>query len=491
MLTTLRFNLANTAIRHETLHGKQYIVAPMVMLTEGVHNGSGGALLYKADDIKKATPSWNMKPIVVYHPQINGQGVSACDPDVLEAQQVGMVMKATWNGKLRAEAWIDIDRATNVDARVIEALEQNKLMEVSTGLFTENNSESGDWNGEQYIAIAVNHQPDHLALLPDQIGACSIADGAGLLQLNEAAQAAGVQDVDRMLAREMDVLRRMIGNAMSHNSIHSALNRALRDRFKTKENEYLWIADVYDDKVVYELETNGRSTLYAMKYELKDSAIELSGEMPVEVVRTTEYRTSTGTYVGNEARITTKEDSTMDKKQLVAGLIANAALMFNESDRDALMGMDEAILVKMNPIINEEAPVIETPAPAPAPVENVNVAPKDPMTTEQFIAAAPPEIRQVLQNSLSTYEAEKAKLIGEITANKANAFTPEFLATKDVAELKGIAALACNSMAQPEPIGAVPMFLGQSFGPPMNQAPVNNNEDNDALVLPTMNFAQA
>ena len=57
-------------------------------------------------------------------------------------------------------------------------------MEVSTGLFTENVQANGVFGGKAYHAIATNYRPDHLAILPDQIGACSIEDGAGLLRVN-------------------------------------------------------------------------------------------------------------------------------------------------------------------------------------------------------------------------------------------------------------------------------------------------------------------
>jgi hypothetical protein len=40
----------------------------------------------------------------------------------------------------------------------------------------------GTLNGMEYGRIARNLMPDHLAILPDKIGACSIADGAGLLR---------------------------------------------------------------------------------------------------------------------------------------------------------------------------------------------------------------------------------------------------------------------------------------------------------------------
>lgn len=490
MLTTLRFNLANTPIRREVLKKKEYIVAPMVMITEGVHNGSGGPLLYKADDLKRAVPAWNMKPIVVYHPQINGQGVSACDPTILESQQVGHVMNTHWDGtKLRAEAWIDVDSATTIDGRVIEALEGNKLMEVSTGLFTENVAEEGQWGDEAYTAVATNHQPDHLALLPDQIGACSIADGAGLLQLNEAA--GDLPGVERLLARQMDVMRRMVGNMMSHGNTHAALSRALKERFKTGKDQHLWIADVYDDFVVYEIEGDGKATLYRLPYTAGEQGIELSTDTPVEVVRVTEYRTPKGEFVGNEAHPT--KEPNMGKEQIVDGLIANEATQWTEDDRETLMGMDEAVLNKMDfkkkgkkkgvDEEDEEEAVQNAAAKGAA-----GVAPA-PVALEQL----PPEVRAVYNHGLAKLNEERDALIKTITENKANKFTPEYLATKEISELQGLAALAGGADTggeQPQAPGAPAMFYGGAATPA--QAPTANTKGGDkadvGLSLPTMNF---
>jgi len=490
MLTTITFNLSNTAIRHERLHGRDYLVAPMAMLTEGVHNGSGGPLLYRPDDIMRAVPAWNMKPIVVYHPQINGQGVSACDPAILEAQQIGMVMNTRWDGKLRAEAWIDKARAADVDGRVLDALEANRLMEISTGLFTDNVAEEGEWNGEAYTAVATNHQPDHLAVLPDQIGACSIADGAGLLQLNE--QAAGVvPGVDRLLARQLDMIRRMVGNAMSHSTTQAALTKALRERFTVPKDGMLWVVDVFDGDVIYEIEDNNKAKLYGLGYTSDNKTIELSADEPVEVVRVVEYRAPDGTFVGNSEAHPTPKESNMDKTKLVDGLIANESTAWGEDDRAALMSMDEAVLNKMAPVANGKA----KPKAEPKDEEMVDGEAKQqqnaeaaaPITTEQYIAAAPAGIREVLTNSLATYEAEKAALIKAITANKANTFTPEFLATKDVAELRGLSALARTDAPVADATPA--MFYGGAATPA--GAPVANAEGDEPLALPTINFGAA
>lgn len=189
-LSHITVNLKTSMVRNARMEGRDYKVAPMVMILEGVHNGSQGALYYPSNEIKKAVSLWDHKPIVVYHPTVNGKGVSACSPDVLTAQKVGVILntKVDFNGpdktaRLVAEAWIEKDRASMVDKRVIQSINNQKTMELSTGLFMDvQNVENGEWKGEKYDAIARNYRPDHLALLPDKEGACSTKDGAGFIR---------------------------------------------------------------------------------------------------------------------------------------------------------------------------------------------------------------------------------------------------------------------------------------------------------------------
>ena len=509
--TSLTFNLQNSPIRRETLQGRNYIVAPTAMLTEGVHTGSCGPLLYREAECKKAIPAWNMKPIIVYHP---GQPVSACDPIILEKQQVGMLLNTRWKGKLRTEAWIDEERAKAVDLRVIDALEQNKMMEVSTGLFTDNGGGPGTWNGEEYVAEAVNHQPDHLALLPDKIGACSIADGAGMLCLNEAATAQGV-DVTRLLVREMDTLRRMVGNAMSHGNLQTGLLTVLKERF----GDTAWIIDVYDKFFVYDVAqpaiSSGPSKMFRLGYtSSKDGSVEITGD-PEEVVRVTEYRTPDGKFVGNEGDMMSEKTGMMSKEEkdkaraewkkahpdmkesempknlmmnersgkkmnkteLIGALITNKRTTWNEEDRSVLERLDESVLEKALPVADETLNTTATP-----PATDTPVTPPEPVTLEAYMAAAPPEFRGVLTNALMTHNQAKAALISAITANTKNVFTPEFLATKEIPELQGLAALAAVPVANDRP---VPMFNG-AFTP---TGPVTNGASEESpLLSPVMNF---
>lgn len=170
-------NNLGAVVRHESLNGRPYLVAPAVLLTEGVHVGSIGALFYPASELAKTPQVWNHKPITIGHP------ATAIDQYELQARQVGIVMNTTFrDGKLIAEAWLERDRLGLVDARVLNAIDARQMLEVSTGLFTDNEQTEGTFNGKSYSAIARNYRPDHLAILPDIVGACSVRDGCGLLR---------------------------------------------------------------------------------------------------------------------------------------------------------------------------------------------------------------------------------------------------------------------------------------------------------------------
>jgi hypothetical protein len=172
--------------RIKELEGRPHIVCPAVLGISGVWNGSKGPLLYTADDLAASASLWNGKPVVVYHPRMNTSGIAG-DPNIFTHQKIGTVFNARFDRKtraLKAECWIDPQRAAVVDQRVLDAIEDGEPMEVSTGLFTENEPTSGVHNGRGFIAIARNYLPDHLAILPDEKGACSIEMGAGLCRNN-------------------------------------------------------------------------------------------------------------------------------------------------------------------------------------------------------------------------------------------------------------------------------------------------------------------
>ena len=164
------------------LEGREHFVVTMIMLRVGTFNGSNGPVFYPADELRESVSAWNSRAVVVYHPQLNGRGVSAGDPDITNQYKVGVIFNTRFDGtNLKADAWIDKERVSRVDNRVYQAILNHRRMEVSTGLVMD--FDTLNTNGQ--APIARNYRPDHLAILPDQVGACSLVNGCGL-QLNQA-----------------------------------------------------------------------------------------------------------------------------------------------------------------------------------------------------------------------------------------------------------------------------------------------------------------
>jgi len=117
---------------------------------------------------------------------------------VLESHGIGVVLGAhVRNGKLRAEGWFDIERVENLDPRVLDMLRTGKPIELSTGVYTDVERGIGSYRGRAYAGIVRNLRPDHLAILPDAVGACSLQDGCGVLA--NIFQGLTPSDVQRLL----------------------------------------------------------------------------------------------------------------------------------------------------------------------------------------------------------------------------------------------------------------------------------------------------
>ncbi len=167
-----------------SLNGRAHFVASMTLIVPGVLDGSNGPLYYSPEEIAKNVQAWNHIPIIVNHPTGYGTSTTARCAKVLDERGIGIILNSRIvNDKLVATAWIDIERCACVDSRVFGALSSNRQLELSTGLITDNEEApaGATFNNIPYKYIARNYRPDHLAILPDSVGACSIQDGCGVL----------------------------------------------------------------------------------------------------------------------------------------------------------------------------------------------------------------------------------------------------------------------------------------------------------------------
>lgn len=188
----LIFNL-NGTVRRVTEGGVDYYVVPMTTITpDGVLPGSKGALLYPRQETYNSVADWDSTPIVVYHPERNGQHCSAADAP---EKHIGQLRNSEFDASkgLQHEGWIDVAKLRKADRwlahngrpQIEPSIVNGQPVEVSTGLYTTNLPAANGYaispKGRPYTAVATDFRPDHLAILPDQVGACSVNDGCGLL----------------------------------------------------------------------------------------------------------------------------------------------------------------------------------------------------------------------------------------------------------------------------------------------------------------------
>lgn len=472
-------SLAGETFRYETWQGRQQLVVPVVGLVEGVHNG----IFYPGDEIANYIEAWNGVPVPIFHPKDmeNGVPVSCNDPLIVESQCVGRLWNVQFDpdgAKLRGEIWIDVEQANRINTAVIAGILNGEKMEVSTGLWGDHVRAPGDWNGESYEYVLRNYRPDHIALLPGELGACSWTDGCGIrvneiekkeVEMPQKGKTIASKDKRIPLVGEDAVVLalaeklKLKTNELSHEDIRWALQDALGGMVATPAPTSpimdVWVREVYNDFFVYEASTGGKTSLFKQGYKVTNDDVAFDGD-PAEVEVKVEYVELHKKQVNNKVvdepapvdNKDVKEDlKLMDKDKIITAMIENEDLPYAEEDREWLSKLEENQLEKMKGVVvqkKEEPAPKDEPAPKNEPVvdndaddddqEPSNAAP----TPDEFISNAPTEIQEVLQSGLAMHRERKAGLVKGIMANKRNKFTEDQLKAKSMEELVALAELA-------------------------------------------------
>ena len=506
-------------VREDTLNGEEYWVLPTVLITEGVFNEA----LYLANELAMFPESWDGRPILNQHPvSPSGTPMSANSPGALESQGIGQIFNTEFmtNGraKLRSESWINKKKCAAIAPEIVTMIENGEDFEVSTGLFVEQDEVAGEFEDEAYDCILHNFRPDHLAFLPGGEGACSWKDGAGAPRLNRKEENEKKEKRFRTLATQMGIET----NELSHEEVRSAIHSELRAKFgdiNDPDGAAIYLSDVYDDYVIFELSDNTGFRLMKQAYgKTGTDEVNLEGD-PVQVVKQITYvsvpvptnNEKEGKEDGKKEKTkkvkknkkvlnkSSKKENTMDEKERkkrIDALIANTKATFVEEDRESLVAMSDDMFEKVeSPFMqNDEDDESKKTAAAAKKKEEDEAADveakkkeneqkledeKDkevkPKTLEQYVKDAPPEVASVLNRAIAQQNAQKNSLVKELVANKRNTFTEDELKEKDIAELTKIAGL----------VGGV-----EDYSLQVND--LETNEDSEAVPdMPQINWAEA
>ena len=464
----------NYTIRREQRDGKENIIVPVTMMVEGVHTGSHGPILHLAEELGKYPESWDGMPATIGHPKVNGQYVSANSPEVLQDWAVGRIFNTQMpESALNAEVWLDEENLERVSEETLNRLNNGDEIEVSVGIFSDEDATPGTWNTEDYDAIARNHRPDHLALLPDEIGACSIVDGCGI-RVNKKGEikVANEEKVIINSENQSQVLKELNRLGFSVNEVgYSEIREKIAQVVYGFDGNNLdhYVEEIYSDYFVYN-QSNWRvepriRKLYKQSYSI-DSAnnVELSGEA-IQVKREISYDPVVVTNRVVTKRVIKKNNSMCTDciKKLADGLIANKATAWGEDDREYLEAQTEEQLEKFTPSVEKKVEVNT----AKATREDIlAVLSEKSMTTEEFMKMASPEVAANLQEGMDLRNEQKTEMVSQIVANTEE-WTEEQLNAKELGELQKLHKVVMKDVGETVYVGG---------GPLGGHTKVNNNK---------------
>ncbi len=154
-----------------------HLFVPVSMIrADTVMSGSDGPLIYPAGECARTAGQWNNIPITHGHPteSLTNRNLSARDP-AAAGLHLGRVVGAHFkNGKTRATAMINERKLKRLAPGVHAALLAGSPVEVSTGLHVSQEP------GQDGRMLAMDHRPDHLAILQWDRGSCDNSMGCGL-----------------------------------------------------------------------------------------------------------------------------------------------------------------------------------------------------------------------------------------------------------------------------------------------------------------------
>lgn len=454
---------AGAETRTEVLLGREYLVVPVIAMVQGVRHGAnsdGNGELGLVTEFGKHPVSWNSKPVVLNHPEVNGDFVSANTPTVLESYYLGAIHRTEVVGsKLRMEAWLDpsVETRELATQAMFNRIRDGETVEVSVGMFVDLEEVDGTFEGESYGAIWHNIVPDHLALLESGIeGACSIADGCGThrnqtkdqqgdsimpkMRVDKSAESCAVnaeggcgcggacdksavqpQETGESLTQLKRVLSalRVEGAPadMLSNDVYTVLSTALN----ATQSSYAYVVGFTAENVVFETYSSvlDRWAVFQQNYSIDDDGTVTFPSDSIEVRLLTKVVSVAEADGGEPINV-----NTTDEEAIVA-----------ENTNEETGSVEPEVEANVDSVEGSEAS-IETPVAQAAPAAPVV------QSVQEYIAAAPEAMREVLNQGHKVLQAQKAAAITALKGTGRCKFSDDVLNSMDIDGLTNLQELA-------------------------------------------------
>ena len=449
--------------RIEIFNGKEHLVIPCVAAIEGVLNKA----FLPISSLEASLPAWEGVSVTMAHPKQYGQEVSANTKFAQEEFVVGKFFNVSIDGiKFKGEFWICLESLENHERGSIflQKIEDGETIEVSTAYWAKISDNAGVYKGKSYNGIQYDLVPNHVAILVDEIGACSVSDGCGAPRTNkeinvdeENEEVTNCAERGENLLSKLKqklgegVLDSIESNRLSFGDIQDSIRTQISQ--DERADTFIWIIDIWDNEVVFGREfANGEVDLVSRSYSIGASPeYEVTLGDAVEVERVVSYKP-----VSNSE----EETVDMDRDNLIEQLATNDAVPF---DKDQLQKLDDATLNKWKKYLefNDSATSSDDDPPAPAATPPAAPAP----------AAAPPEpapvtnaltkdvadalnklgatgIEQIINSAKHLQEQRQQEhnaLVSRLVANERCTVPEKSLRSMDLETLQSVARMAVGS----------------------------------------------
>ncbi len=424
-----------------TIDKKEYLSVPVVMMMEGVHNGSRGPLLHLAEELGNPKEPWDNIPVTISHPVNDDNEYVSVNSEQLKSEEwvVGVVINTVLDDKkLKATLLLDVQKLAAISPETLQSVQDGEIVEVSVGVFSEEEEKEGKFNGEEYITVSRNYVPDHLALLPEEVGACSIDDGCGL-RINKNEKGGNDLNIYEKL-KEQNLTISPIVNEVSFDDIRDQVWGVL-STLEVKDVSYTYLDAIYENYFVYRKRVRvdgGDFTdggLFKQNYSVgADNKVTKVGD-PVEVKKEVSYITLQD-HIVRRRRVKNNKSKNMCEKceQKVNELIAHSSTHFNESDRVWLADLTEDKLDKLVP--KKVTPPVKSELTVDTAWEFIQA---NTSKAEDYIAKLPEPIKSQVEAGITANKEKIDILVTSIMDNtEKDVWTKEKLEAMDLETLQSL-----------------------------------------------------
>lgn len=486
------------SIRTEQYQGRDFLVVPVVALVEGVLHSANAENpeLALAEEFGRYPASWNGRPIVMNHPKVDNNYVSANSPQVLEEWSFGMTFNSIMDGdKLKTEAWLDLDKINSSDTEyglemqsTVERIQSGQMVEISTGLFASVESSEGMHNNNAYSGVWRSVAPDHLAFLSEGVlGACSIDQGCGVPRLNMLQRAEPLKNncscgghtmpatqtdttttstntvrTNAERASKMETrINTLLINELPEDLTFEDARKMVKNSFESASIDLYHIYAMTASTVVYELWDTCK--LYQRSYSITDNSATLSDDA-VEVNLMTKIVPVSGNLpVTANSSYSDSTDDDDENPRSSAGDDEDEPTPEEETDMST---QSETTAETNTAPAGEVSTQTTTDNTDGAGAVAVNTTTEAPLTVNAYLDGAPAELREVLESGLRMHNQRKAELVDSLKSNSRCDFSEDELNSMSMTVLERTAKLA-----------QVPSYAGQT-GPRTNATATTTSDQN-------------